>query len=132
MLCLIVVPLSPGRNPFAAQLNNNNNNYDSANLKQEVACFSETPLTKISRCHIVEKSHFNIDGRETMQGAVHYATNYPRYREAISKAHEYCPAVTQQQLPLFVMESCLIIERTGQGRGSDMGSGSVEIDVSSE
>jgi hypothetical protein len=26
MCCLIVVPLPPGKNPFAVQLNNNNNN----------------------------------------------------------------------------------------------------------
>jgi hypothetical protein len=26
VLCLIVVPLLPGKNPFAVQLNNNNNN----------------------------------------------------------------------------------------------------------
>jgi hypothetical protein len=26
MLCLIVVPLPPGKNPFAVKINNNNNN----------------------------------------------------------------------------------------------------------
>jgi hypothetical protein len=26
VLCLILVPLPPGKNPYAAQLNNNNNN----------------------------------------------------------------------------------------------------------
>jgi hypothetical protein len=31
VFCLIVVPLPPGKNPFAVQLNNNNNNNNNTN-----------------------------------------------------------------------------------------------------
>jgi hypothetical protein len=34
VLCLTVVPLPPGKNPFAVQLNNNNNN----NFATNIAC----------------------------------------------------------------------------------------------
>jgi hypothetical protein len=34
LLCLIVVPLPPGRNPFAVQLNNNNNKLHITSCKQ--------------------------------------------------------------------------------------------------
>jgi hypothetical protein len=32
VLCLIVVPLPPGKNPFAVQINNNNNNNNNNKL----------------------------------------------------------------------------------------------------
>jgi hypothetical protein len=47
VLCLIVVPLPPGKNPFAVQLNNNNsnNNYNNNNYNQ-LGQWSSTSFTR--------------------------------------------------------------------------------------
>jgi hypothetical protein len=39
VLCLIVVPLPPGKNPFAVQLSNNNNNNNNKNNNTETLDF---------------------------------------------------------------------------------------------
>jgi hypothetical protein len=49
VLCLIVVPLPPGKNPFAVKINNNNNNNN--NKKQ-----TETLCLQMQKTHILVRN----------------------------------------------------------------------------
>jgi hypothetical protein len=56
-LCLIVVPLPPGENPFAVKINNNNNN-NSIHIYLSASLPAQRPITK--RARVERKIHTHV------------------------------------------------------------------------
>jgi hypothetical protein len=81
VLCLIVVPLSPGKNPFAVQLNNNN--------KYGVfLCFVKKPGISTSSARLIKYHALKLDGRD-------------RYREFLDAALD--GSVSFKVRPLYLV-----------------------------
>jgi hypothetical protein len=56
-MCVIVVPLPPGTNPFAVKINNNNNNNNNSNNKDSLA---ELSVTCAIACRVWKPTHHPV------------------------------------------------------------------------